>query len=261
MANTPLPLQTRPVNGLLIALGAGFLAGGMNAISGGGSFVSFPILVSLGLPSVMANASSTVALFPGAVSGTWAYRRELTGVGPLGLRPLLITSAAGGLVGAGLLLATPTRVFDVIIPWLLLLAAVMFAISPRLPPRPDGGARLGPKTLLALQFVMGLYGGYFGGAVGLIMLAVWSVAVGGDPKKLNPAKTLLVGTANSVAVLCFIAVGLVRWPETLAMMAGAIVGGYAGAHGGRRISAVLLRQLIFVFTLVLTVAFFWRAYR
>ena len=150
---------------------AGLLAGAMNAVAGGGSFVSFPAMVAAGLPPVIANASSTVAVFPGTVASTFAYRRDFAHVTGLNLRVMVPISVAGGLAGAALLLATPARLFDVVIPFLLLLATLTFAFGARAGLLLRRLVRVGPAGLLTMQILLAIYGGYFGGAVGLKMLA------------------------------------------------------------------------------------------
>ena len=147
----------------------------MNAVAGGGSFVTFPVLVLAGLPPIAANASSTVALFPGTMASTWAYRDDLRGIGGIGLKVLLPISLAGGLIGAILLLVTPGGVFDVVIPWLLLLATLTFAGGRRLGDWLRRHVRIGRGAFLVIQFILSIYGGYFGGAVGLMMMAVWTL--------------------------------------------------------------------------------------
>src|SRR5690348_4612997 len=151
---------------LVLLACAGLLAGAMNAIAGGGSFVSFPAMIAAGLPAVVANASSTVALFPGTIASTWAYRRDFGRTRGLRVRALLPISVAGGLLGAILLLATPARVFDIVIPFLLLLATLTFAFGVRAGLALRRVVRVGPAALLPMQFVISIYGGYFGGAVG-----------------------------------------------------------------------------------------------
>lgn len=245
---------------LLLAL-AGVLAGGMNAVAGGGSFVSMPALLAAGLPAVQANASSTVALFPGALSSTWAYRKDIRPFGKVGLVPLTVVSVIGGLVGAVLLLATPTTVFDVVIPWLLLLATLTQVFGPRLRvwlERRD--LAIGPGGALVGQSLLGVYAGYFGGAVGLMMLAFWTLITHEEVKAVNPARAMIVGLANGAAVVCFALAGAVWWPQTLALMAGAVVGGYFGARFGLRLPAKAVRVIVIAVTACTTVAFFWRAY-
>ena len=239
---------------------AGLLAGAMNAIAGGGSFVSFPVMIAAGLPPVIANASSTVALFPGTLASTFAYRRDFSHVSGLRLRALLPLSLAGGLAGAVLLLATPARLFDVVIPFLLLFATITFAVGARAGLLLRRFVRVRPGTLLVLQFAISIYGGYFGGAVGLMMLATWSlVNATGDLKSMAPARVLLVSAANGAAVLWFIAAGAVRWPETLSMLAASVAGGYLGARIGRWLPARVVRGFVVVLTATVTVGFFARA--
>lgn len=245
---------------LLILTGAGFIAGGMNAVAGGGSFISFPALILAGVPSVAANASSTVALFPGAVTSAWVYRHDLGGIGGLSLRLLLGCSLAGGLTGAILLLSTPVSTFDGLVPWLLLIATLAFTFGGRLGAALRRRMRIGRIPALGLQFLLGVYGGYFGGAVGIMMLAVWSLLGTETLKALNPARIFLVGAMNAIAVLCFIAAGQVWWPQTASMLLGAAAGGYAGAWIGRRLSPGITRAIIIVVTISMTLAFFLRRY-
>jgi uncharacterized membrane protein YfcA len=245
--------------GLLLV--AGFLAGAMNAVAGGGTFVALPALSLMGLAPTVANASTTVALFPGSLASAWAYRRD---VRPLDAAPtwaLLALSLAGGLIGALLLLVTPQSAFKVLIPWLLLVATATLAAGPNLS---RGLARLGVtfgrRSILVAQLGLGVYGGYFGGAVGLMMLAVWSLATALDLRALNPLRTLMVAAANGVAVVCFAATGNVSWREALVVMAGGIAGGYLGALFGRRLPAPILRVIILTIASVTTAAFFANAY-
>jgi uncharacterized membrane protein YfcA len=231
----------------------------MNAIAGGGSFVTFPALVLVGLPSVSANATSTVALFPGTIASTWAYRRGLTGIAGLRLRLLLPVSVLGGLVGAVLLLIAPGRVFDQVVPWLLLAATLTFAGGRELGLALSRRLRIGPAVLLPVQFLLAIYGGYFGGAVGLMMLAVWSLLDTAELKAMAPARTLLVSAANGAAVLCFVVAGAVRWTETLAMLVSAIVGGYAGARFAQLVPPRLIRLFVLALSATVTAAFFLRA--
>jgi len=243
----------------LLLLGAGFLAGAMNAIAGGGSFVTLPALVLVGLPSVAANASSTVALFPASLASSWAYRRDLSSIGAVSLRALLPVSLVGGALGAVLLLATPSALFDKIIPWLLLLATLAFAFGQRAGLTLRRLFRIGPVPLVFAQFVLAIYGGYFGGAVGIMMMAAWSLLSTADLKAMNPSKTVLVAATNAIAVLCFIVAREVWWKETLATLLAAVLGGYAGARLARRVAPQILRRGILVLTAAMTVAFFLRA--
>ena len=240
---------------------AGLFAGTMNAVAGGGSFVTFPVLVLAGLPLVAANASSTVALFPGTMASTWAYRDDLRGIAGIGLKVLLPISLAGGLTGAMLLLVTPGGVFDAVIPWLLLLATLTFAGGRRLGDWLRDHLRIGRGAFLVVQFILSIYGGYFGGAVGLMMMAVWTLLDSAELKAMAAPRALLVSTANGAAVVCFAVAGAVWWPETLAMMVSAIAGGYYGARFARLLPAAVLRWFVVLLSATVTAAFFLRTYR
>lgn len=244
---------------LLLLAAAGLVAGAMNAIAGGGSFVSFPVMVFAGLPPIIANASSTVALFPGTIASTFAYRRGLQGIGGFRLAVLAPLSLVAGVVGAVLLLATPAHLFDAVIPFLLLLASLTFAYGARAGVMLRRVIRIRPGALPYIQFVIATYGGYFGGAVGLMMMAAWSLLTASDDlKSMAPARVLLVSAANGGAVLCFILAGAVRWPETLVMLAASVVGGYLGARLTRILPSEVVRRLVIVLTAVVTLVFFLR---
>ncbi len=245
----------------LLLLGAGLLAGAMNALAGGGSFVTLPALIAAGVPSVAANASSTVALYPGGLASAWVYRQGLTQVCGVPIRPMLAVTLAGGLAGALLLLWTPSSAFDLILPWLLLIATLALAFGPKVAPWLQSRAKVGAAPILVLQFALGVYGGYFGGAVGLMMVAAWGLLADVDLKRLNPPRTLMVSAANTIAVICFALAGAVRWRETLVLGAAAIIGGYAGAHLGRRLDPRLVRAATLTLSVVMTALFFLRAAR
>jgi uncharacterized protein len=248
------------MSAILIVIAAGFLAGAMNALAGGGSFVSLPALLAAGLPAVQANASSTVALFPGGVVSAWAYRDGLTPVGPVSIRMMLAVTLIGGLIGAVLLLSTSSAMFSFLLPWLLLCASLALWFGRSLGEALRRRWQLGARAVLAIQFALGIYGGYFGGAVGLMMLAVWGLLDSRDIKSLNAPRTLLVSAANSVAVLTFAAAHAVRWPETLAMLLAAMAGGYGGAQLGRRAPAQVIRTGTLLLSAGITVAFFVKTY-
>ncbi|MGB3423643.1 MAG: sulfite exporter TauE/SafE family protein [Castellaniella sp.] len=245
---------------LILVAGAGVAAGAMNALAGGGSFVSLPALIAAGVPPVLANTSSTVALYPGGMASAWAYRDGLVGVGDVGLRPLLVATLLGGIAGAFLLLHTSTRAFDLVLPWLLLVAAFALGFGRRLGEWMRARWRVRPALVLGLQFGLGVYGGYFGGAVGIMMMAVWGLLGAHDIKSMHPPRTLMVTAANTMAVLIFIAAGAVQWRETLIMLVAAILGGYGGALLGKRIPAPIVRAGTLLLTAFITVAFFVRAY-
>ncbi|HEY2618398.1 MAG TPA: sulfite exporter TauE/SafE family protein [Acetobacteraceae bacterium] len=247
---------------VILLAAAGLSAGAMNAVAGGGSFVSFPAMVAAGLPPVIANASSTVALFPGTLASTLAYRHDFVHVRGLPLRAMVPVTVAGGLVGAVLLLATPERLFDAVIPFLLLLATLTFAFGARAGLAFGRLVRVGPRGMPAVQFVISIYGGYFGGAVGLMMMAAWSLlTANADLKAMAPIRVLLVSVANGAAVLWFIGTGSVRWPQTLAMLGASVVGGYLGARLAQVLPAAMLRVGIVILTAGVTIGFFLRALR
>ncbi|HLH32914.1 MAG TPA: sulfite exporter TauE/SafE family protein [Terriglobia bacterium] len=241
---------------LLVAAALG--AGLMNSVAGGGSFLTFPALVFTGVPSIIANATSTVALFPGALASAWAYRTEFKGL-EIPLKPALLVSIAGGVTGAFLLLFTSQKTFDVIIPWLLLGATLTFALGPRIMKRLKRQNWMGTRTLIAFQFLVGIYGGYFGGAVGIIMLAVWSLAGLRNIHAMNGGRTLLGGVMNAAAVVIFIIAGKVWWLQTSMMLIAAVVGGYVGARIARRVNPAWVRGIIIVVSIVVTAAFFLRS--
>jgi uncharacterized membrane protein YfcA len=236
--------------------GAGVVAGAMNALAGGGSFVSMPALIAAGVPSVTANASSTVALFPGGVASAWVYRGRAVPIGAAPFSLLVATTVVGGLVGGLLLLWTPNTAFDRVLPWLLLAATAMLALGPRIMQSRRQVAEH-PAALLAIQFALGVYGGYFGGAVGIMMMAVWSVLGLADIRAMNAVKVVLVAAANTIAVLCFAFAGSVAWRETLVMLLAAALGGFAGAHATLRLSGSQIRVGISIINFLITAAFFY----
>jgi uncharacterized protein len=248
------------MNEFPLIAGAGLIAGAMNALAGGGSFVSLPALIAAGVPSVAANASSTVALFPGGAASAWAYRDGLGAVGAASLKSLLLTTLAGGAIGAMLLLYTPVTIFDIVLPWLLLLATLALSLGQKLGERLRRRWHIRPAAVLTIQFALAIYCGYFGGAVGIMMMAVWGLLDSRELKSLNAPRTLLVSAANAVAVLTFILAQAVHWRETIIMLVAATLGGYGGAQLGRRAPAKTVRAGTVLLTSLITLAFFARAY-
>ncbi len=239
---------------------AALIAGTVNSVAGGGSFFTFPALVFIGVPPVVANASSTVALFPASFASAWAYRKDRENFGEVGFKAMAAVSIGGGAVGAIVLLSLPEAAFDFIIPWLLLLATLAFAFGPYLKLKLQREAKVNSGVFLAVQFVAAIYGGYFGGAVGLILLSFWGLFGFSDLRMLNANKTLLAGLMNAAAVVIFIAAGRVSWTETFVMLAAAITGGYFGARVARKANPVVLRLIIAVISVGVTIAFFVRSY-
>jgi uncharacterized protein len=245
---------------LVLLIGAGFVGGAMNALAGGGSFVTLPVLIAVGVPSVQANASSTIALYPGGLASAWTYHERLGAVCGVGTLRLLMVTLVGGLVGSLLLLHTPASGFDVLLPWLLLLATLALAFGNRIGDAWQGRLRARSGPMLLGQFLLGIYGGYFGGAVGLMMVAMWGLLGEADIKALNAPRTLLVSTANTIATLTFAVAGAVWWHEALAMLLGGLIGGTVGARLGRVAPRHVTRLVTLCFAVGITVAFFVRAY-
>ena len=244
---------------LLLLLGAGFVAGTMNAVAGGGTFASLPAMILAGLPSTIANASSTVALVPGSVAIAWAYREDVKPVEGVPIPLFLAVSFIGGVVGALLLLWTPNTTFDRLVPWLLLIATLAFAFGQRVGVWLRKRYTIGKGVMLGIQMALSVYGGYFGGGVGIMMLAAWSLLIHAELKVLNPIRVLMVTACNIAAVVIFVVAGQVRWPETLAVLVGALAGGYGGARVARRLPQPVLRAIILVIAGTMTTVFFLRA--
>ena len=251
----------------LIAAGA-FLAGGMNALAGGGTFFSFPALLAAGVPPVMANASNTVALWPASISSAWAYRREAMRHGKWAVL-LVIVSVIGGLTGGLLLLATSNAAFSKLIPWLLLTATTLFAFSGQISRgvaavkkrlgKTETGNPGGPGGAL-FQLIVAIYGGFFGAGMGILTLAALAIQGFDDMQELNALKNLTSAVNYTVAALTFIIAGAISWPHTLVMLVTAMIGGYAGASLARRLPALWLRRLVVTVGASLTVIYFVKTY-
>jgi len=239
----------------LLLFAAAFGAGIMNAVAGGGSFLTFPALVFTGVPSIIANASSTVATFPGSFVSAWAYRKDFEPFDGIGMGAILAVSLVGSILGALLLLWTPQQTFDAAIPWLLGAATLLFAVGKHATPYLRRIFTLGPATLLTVQFVIAIYGGYFGGAIGILMLAMFGLYGLDDIHRMNAMKTLLAGTLNAAAVVCFILAGKVWWDQSAIMFVGAILGGFSGPIVAKRMKQSHLRLVIIAIGVGMTVAF------
>jgi uncharacterized protein len=242
----------------LLALAA-FASGIVNALAGGGAFLTFPALLAVGIPAIDANASSTVALCPGQFVSAWAARNALgtaSGQSMRDLRSLSVISLIGGSIGALLLLATPSAAFSALVPWLLLFATVVFAAGGQLPAREDHW--LGPVTIKLVQFLISIYGGYFGGGIGILMLAALALYGMRDIRSMNALKVLLAALMNTTAAVIFAFSGHVHWIETLTMMAAAMIGGFVGAKAGLVIPQIFVRVTVIVVGALLTIYFFLR---
>lgn len=232
----------------------------MNALAGGGTFATLPALAALGLPANAANATSNFALLPGAATSAWAYRGELAPLGGLSVRGLVGITFAGGLIGSALLVATPSQAFDRIIPWLLLFAFVVLAFGRHAADWLHARVTIGRGTLIAAQALLGIYGGYFGGGIGMIATAVYGLLAHAEVRALFAPRTLMLAVANAAAAIVFLAAGLVAWDAALPMLLGGIAGGWAGARIGRTLPAGLVRGWTLLVTAATTAVFFHRAY-
>jgi uncharacterized protein len=250
-----------------LVAGGAFLAGGMNAIAGGGTFFSFPAMLAAGVPPVTANASNSVALWPASLSSAWVYRREAMRHGRWAYL-LAAVSLGGGLCGGLLLLATSNAAFSRLIPWLLLVATLMFAFSSqvgalvawlrrRLGARPaDSPASLGGALF---QFIVAIYGGFFGAGLGILTLAALSIQGFEDMQELNALKNLTSAVNYTIAAATFIIAGAISWPHTLIALTTATLGGYVGAAVARRLPALWLRRFVITIGATLTVIYFGKA--
>ena len=235
----------------LLLTGAGLVAGVLSTVVGLASLVSYPALLLAGLPPVAANVTNTVALVATGIGAAAGSREELAGQGRLVAR-LCAVSATGGAAGAVLLLTTPARVFEVVVPVLIAGASVLVLVGPRL--------RRAAARQAAAVAPIGLYGGYFGAAAGVLMLAVLSLMLAGQSlARTNAAKNVAVGAANAAASVVIVAIGPVRWPAAVALAAGQLVGGWVGPAVVRRVPAGPLRILIAIGGLGLAVKLAWDA--
>ena len=245
---------------------AAAMAGAMNSVAGGGTFFSFPALLAVGVPPVVANASNAVALWPASLSSAWAYRGELARFSK-GLLALSLVALVGGIAGGLLLLSTRDATFSMLIPWLLLIATVMFAGSgqisallARLRQRADDGPSHGSVGGLLFQLVVSVYGGFFGAGMGIVMIAALAIQGHRDIHDINALKNWLSAIIYSVAVVTFVVAGAVSWPHTLVMIVTAAIGGYWGAVGARKVPAIWLRRFIIGVGSVLTIYYFYKTY-
>jgi uncharacterized protein len=245
------------------AFSAAFLAGVVNSVAGGGTLITFPTLIWLGLNSVTANATNTVVVWPGVVGSVWGYRRELQASPPSWFW-FVIPSVAGGLAGAWLLRFTPAGVFDRLVPYLILFATLLFmvqgAVQRRLKKAAAGehpSARWLVGAML-FQLLVAIYGGYFGAGIGILMLAALGILGLTEMHQMNALRVLLGAAINGVAVVYFIANQMVYWPDVLIMAVGAIAGGWGGAGFARRLGGNTVRKMVIAVGFLLALSFFIR---
>jgi len=246
----------------IIVFAAAFVAGAINSVAGGGTLVSFPTLVWLGVPSKLANGTNTVALWPGSLGSVWGYRREMRGLDPR-VYALVVPSLLGGIAGAVLLELTPTAIFDRLIPFLILFATLLFWVQEPIQRRFNLSAMHEARShwlswTMLFQLAVGIYGGYFGAGIGILMLAALSLMGHSDIHQMNGVKNLLALTINGIASVYFIYVGLVVWQDALVMMAGAIVGGVGGAGIARRLGRTAVRRIVIAIGVVMAISMMFR---
>jgi uncharacterized membrane protein YfcA len=236
-------------------------AGILNSVAGGGTLVSYPILLWVGRDPIIANATNSLALWPGSLAGAWGLRREIAAV-PRLLEILVPAAVLGGVAGGALLLATPSKVFAAFVPYLILFATALLAAKSLLTHqrRQESGSAPTQRTvvLFVAQVLVSVYGGYFGAGMGILMLAVLGLYGVANFHERNAVKNLLAATTNGVASIFFTAAGAIRWRDGAALGAGAIVGGLIGAAVGRRLSAKTLEKVAILVGIVATLSLLLR---
>ncbi len=241
---------------------AGAAGAALNSVAGGGGFIALPALLWVRVPAIEANATQTVALWSGITASGGAYRRRLDTPRRVML-PLLLSSFAGGLAGALLLIGTPERTFLNILPWLMLAATLLFIFGGRLVRRGDTGMEHTPSTAAlgaaaVVELFVATYGGYFGGGLGIMNLAMLSALGMHDIHRMNALKTVLGSAINGVAVVTFMVAGKVAWAQGLVMIAGAVSGGWLGAHYAQKLSPRAVRMVVIGIGVAMTAYFFIR---
>ena len=243
---------------------AAAIAGTLNAVAGGGSFVSFPALLFTRVPAVAANATNTVALWPGLAASTAAYLKRLSAPTRV-LLPLLVTSVAGGWAGALLLLRTPQHTFLHLVPWLLLGGTLLFAFGNKIRAVAGRGAVVDDLRQISwqaitvtsiLELLLAVYGGYFGAGIGFVTLGMLAALGMRDILAMGAIRTLLAAAINAAAVVTFIWAGTVLWPQCVVMIAGALAGGWFGAHFAQKADPRMMRYLVIGVGLAMSAYFF-----
>jgi uncharacterized membrane protein YfcA len=248
----------------VLVFAAAFAAGSINSVAGGGTLITFPTLLWLGMSSKLANGTSTVALWPGAVAGAWGFRREVADADRR-LLALAVPSVLGGIAGALLLVVTPTEVFDRVVPFLILFATILFTAQEPIQRRfrlaqADEGRSPWLSWTMFFQLLVGVYGGYFGAGIGILMLAALSLMGHTDIHQMNGVKNLLGASINALAAVLFIYNGLVIWDDALVMMGGAVLGGIGGAGLARRAGRTAVRRIVITVGFVMVIKTMWDAF-
>jgi uncharacterized membrane protein YfcA len=233
-------------------------AGIQNALAGGGTFLTLPALMLTGMTALAANITSTVALFPGQIASSWSGRAHVAEAGGLSFKALMVISFGGGIVGAILLLVTPSSIFSHMVPWLVLFATAVFAYGSFVPRKEDRPPVLGKIGAGLAQFAISVYGGYFGGGIGFLMLAALTAA-GLTIRNASATKNVLAGVMNASAVAIFIFSPQLHWPQAAISCLGAVIGGTIGGHLVSRVNQKLLRAAAVLIGIALTIGLFLRA--
>lgn len=245
---------------LALLLVAAFTAGALNAVAGGGSFLTLPALVFTGVPPVVANATGTVALLPGYMAGAWGFKDDMQSPPGLSMKQVVLLSLIGGSAGAALLLFTPDATFRKVVPWLLLAATAMFAFGPQLRAwasgkNADAAAASATKAAVGM-LIVAIYGGYFNGGLGILLLALFGLLGQTSLNAMNGMKNLVSALLTAIAVAIYAVGGIVQWQQAIIMMVAATLGGYLGARVARTIPAHILRWGIVATGLVMAALFF-----
>lgn len=250
---------------IIVSFAGAFGAGAINSVAGGGTLVSFPVLLWLGVPSVVANATNTVAMWPGSMSSLFGYREEMRGMQRRMLL-LIVPSLLGGILGAVLLRVTPPGVFDRLVPFLIFFATLLFLAQDPIQKKlksADPQAHKSEKWLwgaMCFQFFVALYGGYFGAGMGILMLAALSIMGLTDIHQMNGLKNIFATCINGIAAIYLIAADLVSWPYAAVMIVGAVCGGYLGAGAARRLGRQTVRGIVITVGFSMTAALFLKAW-
>ena len=257
--------MSKEITELIVLCASAMLAGIVNSVAGGGTLLTFPALVwTLGNP-VIANATSTTVLFPGSLAAIWGYRREVANQRKW-IVPLIVPSLIGGLLGTWLIVSQPDKVFEVLVPWLILLATVLFLLQPMISRWTGiGQPHQQPSPIvfagiIGFQFLVALYGGYFGAGIGILMLSSLALMGVGDIHQMNALKSLLASAINGMSVVIFLAYGKVDWRFAVPMIIAAIAGGFLGASVARRLNKDLVRYSVIAIGLALAVYYFARPF-
>lgn len=242
----------------LLLFAVATLAGAINSVAGGGSFLTFPTLIFTGVAPISANATNNFAMWFGTLASARGYHEEVAEQRAV-LRAAVAVSLVGSLIGAVLLLKTPPHTFQRMIPYLLLFATAVFAVSPLLAKERAGGARRHTPLQLFAQFCTAVYGGYFGAGIGFLMLAI--LAFSGLPNfnAMNGVKNVLAAAINGIALLPFVLAHIIQWPQAVLMAAGAVIGGYVGSRVGRKLPQGVMRGAVIVLGAAMSAYFFVRS--